>query len=208
MTEAEWLACTDPRILVKFLHSQKLDRKLRLFSCAFCRSIWNLLSDDCFRNAVEVAERFADGLANVKELASAKAASGAALERSGLDGVTGPPLAAKGCAWSTTRDVGSAAMYPLWVFTEANDRTLQMSLLRDIFGNLFRHHAPQPSSVSPSVASLAQAIYNEQDFGRVTVLADALERAGCNDENILTHCRDSGPHVRGCWVIDLLLGMN
>jgi hypothetical protein len=53
---------------------------------------------------------------------------------------------------------------------------------------------------------MAQAIYNDRRFSDLPILADALEEAGCTDPDILTHCRGPGPHVRGCWVIDLLLG--
>jgi hypothetical protein len=56
------------------------------------------------------------------------------------------------------------------------------------------------------VVKLAQAVYDERAYDRLPVLADALEDAGCHDADILTHCRGPGPHVRGCWLIDLLLG--
>src|SRR5262249_25241945 len=57
-----------------------------------------------------------------------------------------------------------------------------------------------------TVARIAQAIYDERAFERLPVLADALEDAGCDNADILSHCRSDGPHVRGCWVVDLLLG--
>jgi hypothetical protein len=83
-------------------------------------------------------------------------------------------------------------------------------LLHCIFGNPFR----PPPSVADSVRSwnqntipkLAQAIYDERAFDRLPILADALEDAGCHDADILGHCRQPGPHVRGCWAVDLLLG--
>jgi hypothetical protein len=56
------------------------------------------------------------------------------------------------------------------------------------------------------VGKLAQAIYDEQAFDRLPILADALEEAGCTDADILNHCRSGGEHVRGCWVVDLVLG--
>ena len=81
--------------------------------------------------------------------------------------------------------------------------------MRDIFGNPFR-----PVTVNPgwlawndgTVPRIAQAIYDERAFDRMTILADALEDAGCTDQDILGHCRSGGEHVRGCWVVDLLLG--
>jgi hypothetical protein len=57
-----------------------------------------------------------------------------------------------------------------------------------------------------TVTELAQAIYTDRAFDRLPILADALEEAGCTDAAILEHCRGPGPHVRGCWVVDLLLG--
>jgi hypothetical protein len=85
----------------------------------------------------------------------------------------------------------------------------QVELLRDIVGNPFR-----PSTVDPlwlhwnngTIRNVAQAIYDELAFDRLGVLADALEDAGCVDDSVLSHCRSAGPHVRGCWVVDLLLG--
>jgi hypothetical protein len=52
---------------------------------------------------------------------------------------------------------------------------------------------------------IAQGVHEEQRFGDLPVLADALEEAGCDEQTILSHCRSEGPHVRGCWVLDLLL---
>jgi hypothetical protein len=86
----------------------------------------------------------------------------------------------------------------------------QIPLLRDIFGDPF--HPPRPVSSmtlawdNGTVLKLAQSIYDERAFDRMPILADALEDAGCGDADILRHCREPGEHVRGCWVIDLLLG--
>ena len=57
-----------------------------------------------------------------------------------------------------------------------------------------------------TVVQLAQVIHNDRAFDRLPILADALEDAGCTDPDTLAHCRGPGPHVRGCWVVDLLLG--
>ena len=88
-----------------------------------------------------------------------------------------------------------------------------MDLLREIVGNPFRPVALDPAWRTPSVVSLAQAAYEERilpggtlDSERLAVLADALEEAGCDNADILSHLRGPGPHVRGCWVVDLLLG--
>jgi hypothetical protein len=87
-------------------------------------------------------------------------------------------------------------------------------ILRDIFGPLpFRPVALPPTCQTPTVVALAQAAYDNRllpagtlEPARLAVLADALEEAGCDDADILTHLRQAGVHVRGCWVTDLLLG--
>ena len=93
---------------------------------------------------------------------------------------------------------------------ERDERNMQCSLLRDIFGNPFR---PPPAMAfswlswnDDTILKLAQAIYDDRVFDRLPILADALEEAGCTNADILNHCRQPGEHVRGCWVVDLLLG--
>jgi hypothetical protein len=85
-----------------------------------------------------------------------------------------------------------------------------MAILRCIFGNPFRPAPPVdpawPAWNGGSVRKLAEGIYEERAFDRLPVLADALEDAGCSDPSLLGHLRGPGPHVRGCWVVDLLLG--
>lgn len=66
--------------------------------------------------------------------------------------------------------------------------------------------SPDPSWLTSIVVSLADGIYTDRAFDRLPILADALQDAGCDDIDILAHCRSDGPHVRGCWVIDLLRG--
>jgi hypothetical protein len=93
--------------------------------------------------------------------------------------------------------------------TEANENGAQSSLLRDVVGNPFRLIAFDPTWLAwngGTVPKLAQAIYDERRFADLPILADALEEAGCSEPAILSHCRSDGQHVRGCWVVDLLLG--
>jgi hypothetical protein len=85
------------------------------------------------------------------------------------------------------------------------EREMQASLLRDIFGNPFHPTGFDLSWRTPTVAALVPAIYDGRAFDRMPELADALEQAGCREADILAHCRRAaGPHVRGCWVLDLL----
>lgn len=96
-----------------------------------------------------------------------------------------------------------------WKEWQAKHRRCVCYYLRDIFGNPFRTLAIDLLSLKWNdriVPKLAQAIYDEYVFDRLPILADALEEAGCTDADILNHCRQPGEHVRGCWVVDLLLG--
>ncbi|WP_232069714.1 hypothetical protein [Gemmata massiliana] len=79
-------------------------------------------------------------------------------------------------------------------------------LLRDIFGNPFRPVAFSPAWRTSIVVALAAQMYESRDFSTMPILADALQDAGCDNADMLDHCRGPGPHVRGCWVVDLVLG--
>lgn len=97
------------------------------------------------------------------------------------------------------------------IMKDAKDQeaVAQAALCREIIGNPFRVASVEPIWLlreGNTGVSIAQAIYEGQDFSSLPILADALEDAGCSDEAILSHLRGPGPHVRGCWVIDLLLG--
>ena len=86
---------------------------------------------------------------------------------------------------------------------------MQARLLRDIVGSPFRLHSIAPAWLAwndGAIRKMVQAIYDTRAFDRLPLLADALEDAGCTDADLLGHCRGPGPHVRGCWVVDLLLG--
>jgi hypothetical protein len=78
--------------------------------------------------------------------------------------------------------------------------------LRCIFGNPFRPIAIDPRWLTSTVVDLATAIYDERAFDRMPILADALMDAGCDNEEIIAHCRSDGVHTRGCWAVDLILG--
>jgi hypothetical protein len=205
MTEAEWLARTNPDPMLQYLRGRACGRKLRLFACACVRRVWRHLTDPRSRAAVEVAERYADGLATTKELALAR------------------QQAAWAAAWSCRRDAAEAAVWVAaagseqgWVemaasrayLAERTDEVFrhpQCALVRDIFGNPFRPRLGEPSWLTRRMAKLAARMYETRDFSRLPELAAMLERSGCPDSEILEHCRLPGEHVRGCWLVDLLL---
>ena len=76
-----------------------------------------------------------------------------------------------------------------------------------MFGNPFRPVTFAPKWRTDTAIALAQTMYDARDFAALPILADALQDAGCDDSDILDHCRGPGPHVRGCWVVDVVLGM-
>ena len=221
MTESEWLACADPKSMLHHLGSKADKRKCMLFVCACERRLWN--EPDCERKKIEVTEHFADGEATSADVV-------AALQDTGIDDMDVAFVTTRvgEVRWAISESLDSAALVAdaalrgrgLNEGRELNrseldsarkagyesEKRVQCDLLRDIFGNPFCLVIADPSWVTIPVQNIAAAIYHEQAFDRLPLLADALEEAGCDNADILAHCRGPGPHVRGCWVVDLLLG--
>jgi hypothetical protein len=212
MHEDQWLSGADPTAMLEFLRArgQASERKLRLFACACCRGVWHRLSDKCSRRAVEVVERFADGQATPQTFRKWHWAAYEAYEVTG-EVVYAPYAAGHRVAVLAALDTADAAA------VAGQERANQCDLLRDIVANPFRAEpAIDPACLTwneGTVKRLAEAAYEERslpdgtlDTVRLAVLADALEEAGCTDEEVLGHLRGPGPHVRGCHVVDILLG--
>jgi hypothetical protein len=238
MTEPEWLACTNPKKMLKFLRGRASERKLRLFACACCRRIWHLLADKPYRHAVDVAERCEERLANATDVASVPSGAYPVARYGEGEGAGGPlwlaglfaspsggacansgdPHAPAVLAASVSMQVASVGseLFSTWAASLGVGKAVQAALLREVVHAPFRAIHSRASWRSwnyGTVPALARAIYDDRDLPsghldhhRLAVLADALEDAGCSDQDILVHCRGPGPHVRGCWVIDLLLG--
>jgi hypothetical protein len=90
------------------------------------------------------------------------------------------------------------------------ERQAQATLLHDLFGNPFRSSSRLPPHVlawnDGTVLHVARGIYDKRVFDSLPILADALLDAGCDNETLIQHCRSEGPHVQGCWAVDLILG--
>jgi hypothetical protein len=208
-TEAEWLSCADPADLLPPLQGQVSDRKLRLLACACARRLWSLLPAEQGRAAIAVAERFADDQATPEERQEAERGIGELIGGAAVK--SGPAYAASWAAyWAADRVALDAARFQ-WAdedVTPVVDLAAQADLVRDVCGNQFWSGAVKPGWRTWDgglVVRLAQAIYQERRFEDLPVLADALEEAGCDNADLLDHCRGPGPHVRGCWVLDVLL---
>ena len=201
MTESQWQVASEPHAMLEFLQSngKPNERKVRLFAVACSRRMWDRI-DALGRNAVDVAERFADGAADAEGMRAARlACHGAGGQAAWYAAASHPAIAARNAARSAQAGAVTLA-------TEADELVAQANLLREIFGNPFRPLSVDPSWLTPSVVNLAQTIYDDRAFDRMPELADALEKADCTNDEILGHCRGSCPHVRGCLVVDILLG--
>jgi hypothetical protein len=222
VTEAEWLACSDPEAMLGCGRGKISERQLRLFAVSCCRMVWHLLHKRA-RKAITITEEFVDGRKtaqaweearrglwhNTYYLVTPRNLSGTAREaaKSAARAVNAA-LAPEGIPTTCCREVIEAQLLE----TEGQHHSLARAglaqLLRDILGNPFRPATAEPSWLAwngGTVMQLTEGIYDDRAFDRLPVLADALEESGCADRTILEHCRGSGPHVRGCWAIDLLL---
>jgi hypothetical protein len=222
MTRSEWNRAAS----IDYLRRSRWNssRKFRLYGCACVRRFWELLDDDRCRNGVEVSERFADGLATDRQLDDAHAASHKAKQEWARKMKKSPVpwtvtdekrrdamIAAlrmatrKGPAWKAAEQAVAYAKLAARRAQKQEDK-YQTLLLREIFH-------PFTIAVDPdwlhcndrTAAKLAQVIYDERAFERLPIMADALEEAGCTDAEVLGHLHGPGPHVRGCWALDLLL---
>lgn len=203
MTESEWQACTDPRPMLEFLQGRASDRKLRLFAIACCLRYWQLFKDERSRMAVTVAARFADGLASIEDLDAARIAASKVSESKV------PYSASLHVAYDDASDAAwEVATFMAGIIARDPDeeQAAQAEVLRDIFGNPFRPVTIDPSWLTPTTVELTRTIYDGRAFDRLPLLADGLEQSGCLDAEILNHCRQLSEHVRGCWVVDLILG--
>jgi hypothetical protein len=229
MTEAQWLSCSELEPMLDFLLDSAgvSDRTLRLFMAACCRRVWHLLLDPVCREAVEVAEQFAEGSADPLRLDEAQSRA----HECAADLSVGPyKEAAEAADWAAWPDAGEAAA----LVSEATSRALgwesagsngeflwregrvraeqrsHCALLRELVGPLpFRALTINSAWLRwnhGTVPAIARRIYEERVFHDMPILADALEDAGCTDAALLDHCRAGVEHVRGCWAVDVLLG--
>jgi hypothetical protein len=200
------------------------DRKARLFAVACCRRVWHLMTDPRHRAVVEAAELLADGLLTRadfepvlapvvvlwRELPPATVTQWDPWHyMTGATRHLGSPGAAADAASYTSRVLARVAGVreaPEWDAEQDKEGAVQRELIRDIVG-------PAPPSITlnhmwrtDTAVALARQMYESREFSAMPILADALQDAGCDNEDILAHCRDTtATHVRGCWVVDLVL---
>ena len=235
MTEKEWLTSDDPVTLLSGLHSMIPHRMYLLFELESTRPLLDRCQDDVLLRFHELGRQKAEGrsietheleewdelFADLYEHADEEARE--VYERSG--NTANPETASAIDRFMTivrVLAIGGDEWWP-WIellrpkgppqtFNEyTNSLQLDMyrealPLLRCIVGNPFRPVSVDPSWLTSTTVELARGIYDDRAFDRLPILADALEDAGCDHPDILAHCRGDGPHARGCWVVDRMLG--
>jgi hypothetical protein len=273
-TKLEWAISTEPIVLLAFAAGRNAppgavrpevlmsERKLRLFLVACCRAHWERFTDAECREAIECAERIADGqgfaseldtrelqLSAMAEEAEARLREARSTAESHLMLMTTYARRAAECTCRPFADLihqlTALGRSPNFVPIHPRHRVIradygigdickavrehhlhihgdegtnwkrvvqevergQAEIIRDIVGNPFRPVALDPAWRTSDVFLLARGIYDDRAFDRMPILADALQDAGCDNDNILSHCHNTNQvHARGCWVVDLLLG--
>jgi hypothetical protein len=176
---------------------------------------WAQREPELARKAVEIAERFADREATEADLKTvflgADEDDDASCYAAGPDAAWTAKATAYRARWvanycSPTSYLPGAKFRSPASADHDRQQAAQCHLLRDILGNPFRSVSLNPAWLIPEVLNLAQEIYDHRVFDRLPILAATLEEVGCGRRDLLAHCREPGPHVLGCWVVDLLIG--
>lgn len=219
-----WFECVYPGTMMDWLKTAS-GRKHRLFACAACAEIRELFDEDEWK-LIQSAEVWANGGMKRTELVAIREQIEARFVRNEWGHLTATSDVALAVATPTKK-----ALKPLiQLLTLAKDRAktggwdcpeldleyhqrmaqdFNQKILHDIFDDLFLDVEIRPEWLQWSgnaVPKMAERIYEDKAFDDMPILADALEDAGCDQSDVLDHCRSDRPHVRGCWVVDRILG--
>jgi len=220
MTEAEWLSATDPERMLRLLRfgaagriAARLARIVGRKGVARPRKL-HLFAQACYHHVGQDLEALEAGSTSAEQSLDADAvarwccwvAANRATREFGGD--TEPAASVDDAVRLLPPDIqvslarvasaGELAAYRA-------ELVAQSAMLRDVFGNPFRPVTFDSGWRTTTAHQLAQGMYDSRDFLTMPILADALQDAGCENDDILDHCRGPGPHVRGCWVVDLVL---
>jgi len=230
MTSEEWDRCADYQQLLRAIGSTwsaDLRRRRLLANACFLQLMRSGLDDDLrfgrctLENVIDVSEQFAEKHATAKAMRAYNFEI-SRWKRKNLKKWNDKIISRTEDAVDVLIQLTSSD-HPDYATLLTVELTLRQSwkrnpgeyasgvsdLLRDIFGNPFRPVAIDPDWLTwrdGTIPNLAQTIYDDRRFDILPILADALQEAGCINEDIIQHCHSPGPHVRGCWVVDLLLG--
>ncbi|MFO0852370.1 MAG: hypothetical protein U0871_27990 [Gemmataceae bacterium] len=212
MDKDVWDATADTLALLTAAGEQKMSpRKFRLLMAALVRDARGPRLAPVVEQTVSLAERFADGLVELRQVVNAYVDLDARWAGSELPLVLDPDpgyltdralaVARRLGGWDASDRTGDA----LDEFVRGRDR--RNRFVREVFGNPFRKVAVEPKWLTATVHGLARAAYQTGRFDALPLLADALEEVGCDSQPLLDHLRDSAAtHIRGCWAVDAILG--
>ncbi len=221
MEETKWLSSANWLLLWHYAHEKEClsDRKQRLLAVAACHGIMHLVTDARLLRMIDLAEEWADATTDFNDEWWDRReywcdeANAAAWEQP-QDNPARYAAGAFALLGNDDHKVGRAVeavagFYGCPVINESGHEghcPVVSKLIREVVGNPFRPVAFDPAWRTSTAVALAQQMYDSRDFGVMPILGDALQDAGCDNDDILDHCRGDGPHVRGCWVVDLVLG--
>jgi hypothetical protein len=205
MTEAEWMAAADPVAMGANLTRRRraTDRVLRLYMAAF----WGWQAEQLPREADR--DRLRAGVAALEEWVET------GVEPAPNSGYSRLIFFSYATRQAFRRTLSAPVGWGAKVGEPAVERAAWT--LREVFGNPFtlgrrrkgelrRGWMLEPAWRTDTAVALARQMYDSRDFRAMPILADALEEAGCDNSDALGHCREPGEHVRGCWVVDWVLG--
>jgi hypothetical protein len=197
----------------RWMRDESVFRLTRLYGAACCRRVWHRLTDGRSRAALELVEQLFDtGSPShaVRERAWEDACRVVEeryhrdIEKYPDEPEDHPAILLSPYFYEAHEVAGH-----VWINhpdEPGRDEAECLALARCIFANKFRPVTLEPAWLTSTVVQLAQGIYDDRAFDRLPILADALQDAGCDADDVLAHCRGPGPHARGCWVVDLVLG--
>jgi hypothetical protein len=215
VTEQEWLALADPRLLEYELSKRIPDRKFWLYGAACCRTVWHLLGEPA-QQAVGVVDMvadghfgYADGACDYSECKRHEQIIHGLLAAR-PDAEAGVVVPNSVVSWAL--NLGYVAVQKVSLcsqnasYVSGTPLSFYADLLHCMVGNPFREVPVDPAWLTSNAIAIATDIYTERAFARLPLLGDALVAAGCRSDELVEHIRSPGPHDRGCWAVDVVLG--
>lgn len=203
MTEAQWLVLA-PSLMMQHIAqvSPASYRKLRLLAVAYARYLETQPDYSGAKHVSYLGDEVVEGRQTLDALWDNR------IRGWGYEGdwrIANLVLAADERLDMQTR---TSMMHSLdcWPNSAAQREHVARGLIVCVLGNPFRPVVADRCWLTFTVIGVADSIYTDRAFDRLPILADALQDAGCEAAELLAHCHGSGPHARGCWAVDLVLG--
>jgi hypothetical protein len=198
MTETEWLACDNACIKLLLIRDDVSIRQLRLIAAAYARRLQEMQENASAKRCDDILELVAD---RPQDRSDAYRVLFKRPGHSAFAGVLNPHN-----IYSPAHREIEMALRLLFSAFETQTKHYGLQIIHEVVGNPFRPVAFNPQWRTSTVLAMARGMYESRDFSAMPILADALQDAGCENTDILNHCRDEkASHIRGCWVVDMVL---